>query len=163
IYGTFISFVMQMGDCNAPSTFQRLMTFIFRQWIGRFVHVYLDDIFVYSDIMEEHEEHLGLVFGVLRENHLYISEKKLDIYSLRMFCLGHLIDDQGIHTDLDKMAKVRDWRQPRNYNDVQRFLGLVQYLANFMPDVTMYTTPLAGMARNNCPGNGRRSIGTALT
>ena len=44
IFGTFQSPVMQMGDCNAPSTFQWLMTTIFQDFLGRFVHVYLDNI-----------------------------------------------------------------------------------------------------------------------
>ena len=48
IFSMFQSQVMQMGDCNAPSTFQQLMTAIFRDFLGRFVHVYLDDIFIYS-------------------------------------------------------------------------------------------------------------------
>ena len=38
---------------------------------------------------------------------------------------------------------------PRNYHEVQKFLGLVQYLAQFMPDITAYTTPLSGAAHNN--------------
>ena len=62
-YGTFVSHVMQQGDCNAPATFQSLMTVIFQEFLGRFVHVYLDDIFVFSDTIEEHEEHLRLVFA----------------------------------------------------------------------------------------------------
>src|ERR1700730_3477787 len=66
-----------------------------------------------------------------------------------MDCLGHIIDDDGIHADTNKMHKLRDWRTPRDYHDVQRFLGLVQYLAQFMPNVTAYTTPLSGMARHN--------------
>ena len=48
IFGTFQSQVMQMGDCNAPSTFQQLMTAIFQDSLRRFVHVYLEDIFIYS-------------------------------------------------------------------------------------------------------------------
>ena len=48
IFGTFQSRVMQMGDCNAPSTFQWLMTAIFQDFLRRFVHIYLDDIFIYS-------------------------------------------------------------------------------------------------------------------
>ena len=48
IFGTYQSRVMQMGDCNAPSTFQQLMTAIFRDFLGRFVHIYLDNIFIYS-------------------------------------------------------------------------------------------------------------------
>ena len=56
--GTFVSHVMQQGDCNAPTTFQRLMTWIFREHLGIFIRVYLDDIFVYSDTIEDHEGHL---------------------------------------------------------------------------------------------------------
>lgn len=65
-----------------------------------------------------------------------------------MDCLGHLIDDKGLHASSDKMEKVRGWRTPRDYTDVQRFLGLVQYLAQFMPDVSAYTGPLAEITRN---------------
>lgn len=151
IYGTFVSHTMQQGDCNAPATFQRLMTVIFREYIGKFVHVYLDDIFVFSDSITEHEKHLGMVFDKLRKAQLYLEESKLDLYSKRMDCLGHIIDDRGIHADADKMARVREWRTPRNKHDVQRFLGLVTYLAHFMPDVSAYTGPLASIQRNGHP------------
>jgi Reverse transcriptase (RNA-dependent DNA polymerase) len=146
ILGTFRSQVMQMGDCNAPSTFQCLMTAIFHDCIGCFVH-----IFIFSCSIEEHEKHLGIVFNRLHKNHLFLCKKKVDLYSERMECLSHIIDDRGIHADADKMQRVREWRMPRMYNDVQRFLGLVQYLAHYMPDVSAYTTPLAGCIRNNRP------------
>ena len=73
IFSMFVSLVMQQGDCNAPSTFQRLMTAVFRDYIAHFVHVYLDDIFIYSSSVEEHEKHLELVFNKLREAQLYLS------------------------------------------------------------------------------------------
>ena len=63
-------------------------------------------------------------------------------------CLGHMIDKKGLHMDADKMVKIREWNRPRNFNDVQRFLGLVQYLAHFLPDGTAYTGPLASMTMN---------------
>ena len=149
IYGTFVSHTMQQGDCNTSATFQWLMTVIFRDYIRRFVHVYLDDIFVYSNSIEEHEKHLELVFDKLHQAYLYLEESKLDLYSKRMDCLGHLIDDRGIHADSDKMSRICGWRTPRNKHDVQRFLGLVQYLAHFMPDVSAYTGPLAAIQKNS--------------
>jgi hypothetical protein len=151
IVGTMRSRVMQQGDCNAPSTFQRLMTHIFRKYIGIFVHVYLDDIFIFSSTREAHEQHLELVFNALRDNKMYLSKKKVDIYSTRMDCLGHIIDDLGIHAESDKLEAIREWRTPRNYHDVSRFLGLVQYLAQFMPKVSDYMSPLSAMCTNGAP------------
>jgi Reverse transcriptase (RNA-dependent DNA polymerase) len=109
VLGTFVSQVMQQGDCNAPLTFQRLMTALFREQIGRFVHVYLDDIFIYSCTIWEHEHHLEVVFSKLREAHMFLSKDKIDLYSKSMDCLGHLIDDQGVHADADKMQHIREW------------------------------------------------------
>ena len=65
VYGTMLSNVMQQGDCNALSTFQRLMVYIFRDHVGKFLHVYLDDVFIFSMSIEDHEEHLGIVFCLL--------------------------------------------------------------------------------------------------
>jgi hypothetical protein len=148
VFGTYYSFVMQQGDCNAPATFQRLMTHIFRDHIGKFVHVYLDDIFIYSSSVAEHEKHLRIVFETLRKAQLYLSKDKCNLYSKRMECLGHIIDDKGIHADADKMAKIRLWPMPKSYDDILRFLGLVQYLAHFMPDVSSYTAPLSAICAN---------------
>jgi hypothetical protein len=63
ITGTYVSLIMQQGDCNAPATFQWLMTLIFCDVIGCFMHVYLDDIFIYLNSVEEHEQHLKVVFN----------------------------------------------------------------------------------------------------
>jgi len=73
IFGTFVSPVMQQVDCNAWSMFQQLMTLIFCNHIAQFIHVYLDDIFVYSSCIEEHEGHLAKVFNKLHEAQLYLS------------------------------------------------------------------------------------------
>src|SRR6266481_102255 len=102
IYSTFMSLVMQQGNCNAPSTFQRLMTSVFCNFIARFIHVYLDDIFIFSSFVEEHEQHLSRVFDKSWETQLYLSQEKVDLYSERMDCLGYIITDAGIHADTNK-------------------------------------------------------------
>ena len=149
IFGTFQSRVMQMGDCNTPSTFQLLMTAIFQDFLRRFVHVYLDNIFIYSQSIRDHIEHIMKVLQRLRESQFYLSKSKLDLFSDKTNCLGHVIDDNGIHAELDKMQQIREWRIPQNYNEVQKFLGLVQYLTLYMPDIIAYTTPLSGSVQNN--------------
>jgi len=56
IYGTFVRNVMQQGDCNAPSMFQCAMNSIFHEYIRIFPHVYLDDLFIYSNSVQEHQK-----------------------------------------------------------------------------------------------------------
>ena len=108
----------------------------------------LDNLFVYSNSVQEHQKHLGLVFKKLREYEHYLREEKCKLFTDKVNCLGHMIDKKGLHTDADKMAKIHNWSRPCNYKDIQRFLGLVQYLAHFLPDITSYTSPLAGMYNN---------------
>src|SRR6266481_2706181 len=66
-----------------------------------------------------------------------------------MDCLGHVITNVGIQACTDKMQKIWDWQQPCNYHDVQQFLGLIQYLAHFLPDITAYTSPLSTCTCNS--------------
>ena len=97
VLGTFESLVMQQGDCNAPATFQQLMNSIFWEYIGRFMHAYLNDIFVFSNLVEEHQSHLKLVFNKLREHELYLHADKCELYAEKLECLRHMIDDLGLH------------------------------------------------------------------
>ena len=61
-----ISLVIQQGDCNAPATYQALMNYLFSSYLGRWMDVYLDDIVVYSDTLEEHVEHVKTVIEILQ-------------------------------------------------------------------------------------------------
>jgi len=151
IYGTYMSHTMQIGDCNAPATFQHVMMMIFRDFIGIFLHAYLDDLFVYSNSVDKHEKHLALIFEKIRKFQFYLKEEKCKLYAEQVDCLGHMIDHRGLHADADKMSQIRNWQQPRNYNDVQKIVGLVQYLAHFLPDVSSYTGPLSAMSKNSQP------------
>jgi len=52
---------------------------------------------------------------------------------------------------MDNSETTTDWNRLHNFKDVQRFLGLIQYLAHFLPDITSYTGPLASMTTNGTP------------
>jgi len=91
VFRTYLSKVMQQGDCNMPAMFQRLVTAIFREAIGISVHAYLDNLFIYSNMLDEHEKHLEYIFQKLRQNHLFLEKEKCNLYSESMDCLRHLI------------------------------------------------------------------------
>jgi hypothetical protein len=89
LLGTFVSNVLQQGDCNGPSSWQRLMTYVFCERIGVKIWVYLDDIYVFTHTIKEHENALEYVLKCLTHEQLYISPKKFRLYTIRFNCLGH--------------------------------------------------------------------------
>ena len=75
-YGAFDWLVMPFGLTNAPATFCTLMNRLFQSYLDQFVVIYLDDIVVYNNNMEDHVEHLCKVFEILCDNELYVKREK---------------------------------------------------------------------------------------
>jgi hypothetical protein len=67
-YGHYEFTVVPFGLSNAPVVFMCLMNGVFREYLDKFIIVFLDDILVYSKSEEEHEHHLRMVLQVLREH-----------------------------------------------------------------------------------------------
>ncbi len=61
---------------NVPATFQRLINKVLRQYIGKFVQVYLDDVIIYSNNLSEHKRHIKAVLGKIREANLKLKPSK---------------------------------------------------------------------------------------
>jgi hypothetical protein len=72
--------VVPFGLSNTPDVFMCLMNGVFRDYLDKFVIVFLDEILVYSKSKEENEQHLRMVLQVLRENQLYAKMSKCSFY-----------------------------------------------------------------------------------
>ena len=149
--GNMISNVVQIGDCNAPATYQALMNFLFSAYIGRFLDIYLDDIVIYSDSLEEHEAHVRLVLDILKREKLYLSRSKLHFIQPVLKLLGRVIDDEGIQMDQDKVDSVLNWKVPTNRDLLRGFIGLVGYLADDIPNVRMPLGILSSITGDTVP------------
>jgi len=88
------------------------MNDIFREWLDDFVVIYIDDILVYSNSMEEHVEHLRKVFQRLRENKLNAKFEKCEFEVLEVVFLGHRITQEGLRMDDHKVKAILDWEPP---------------------------------------------------
>jgi hypothetical protein len=123
-YGSYEFLVMPFGLTNAPATFCILMNDIFREWLDDFVVVYIDDILIYSNSLEEHAEHLRKVFQRLRENKLYAKLEKCEFGVTEIDFLGHRITQEGLMMDDYKVKAILDWELPKSVLALRSFLGL---------------------------------------
>ncbi|KAJ3474471.1 hypothetical protein NLI96_g12441 [Meripilus lineatus] len=138
--GTMESLVLQQGDCNGPATYQTLMNHIFAPYIGVFMDVYLDDIIIYSNTIEDHMRHVRTIFEILRREKLYLGADKMQFFAQKLKILGHVIDKEGIAMDPHKVDKVANWKVPTNKSLLSSFLGAVGFLA---PDCKGIRIPMA--------------------
>src|SRR5258708_8695963 len=150
-WGTYVSNVLQQGDCNGPSTFQRVVSWALREEIGLAIHEWFDDIFTGTDSVLKHNKKLMWVYLCLKEEQLYISCKKFEPFAPILDILGCKVDTYRVHADSDKMAKVRNWAILKDHNEVLQFLGLEEYLANFMPNVSSFSGQCKTFSINDCP------------
>jgi hypothetical protein len=156
-YGHYEFTVMPFGLTNAPATFQNLMNYTFREFLDRFVVVYLDDILVYSKDLEEHVAHLRAVLEQLRRQQLYGKQGKCDFAKSEVEYLSHVIGGGTVRVDPKKIMAVQDWRTPKTVRDIQSFLGFANYYRGFVKDYAKIATPMTRLVKKMRSGAGDRS------
>jgi transposase InsO family protein len=144
-YGQYEFLVMPFGLANAPAHFQAMMNDIFRDYIGVFVVVYLDDIVVYSDSMDEHWTQVRAVLQVLRENQLYCRLEKCHFAQEQITYLGYILSQTGLSMDPLKVKAITEWPEPKNVNELQIFLGFANFYRRLIRGYATLTAPLTTM------------------
>ena len=149
-YGHYEWTVMPFGLTNAPATFQGFMNTVFAPLLNRCVMVYLDDIVVYSDNLNDHFDDLRKVLQLLRDNQLIAKEKKCAFFMKQITFLGFVVSNKGVHTDPGKVKAVVEWPQPQTPKDAQRFLGLTGFYQRFIPHYASTVKDLQEFATQKC-------------
>ena len=149
-WGLYEWVVMPMGIKNAPAIHQRRVTAALRPWIGRFCHVYMDDIAVWSRSLDEHSENVTKLLQSLLDNELYLNPKKTKLFCSEIRFLGHRISAKGVEADESKTDRVTNWPTPTCAKHVRAFLGLVHYLSAFLPNLAEHTAVLDELTTKEC-------------
>ena len=146
-YGSYEFLVMPFGLTNAPDTFYTLMNKIFHPFQDKFVVVYLDDIIIYSNTLEEHVDHLRKVFRLLRQNELYVKKEKCSFALGEVGLLGHRIRDGKLIMEGGKIKAIQEWDPPTKVPQLRSFLGLVNYYRRFINGYSARAAPLTDLLK----------------
>ena len=141
-FGIFKVRVMMMGDKRSPATLTRAMMNIYCEYIGKFIWIYLDDIIVYSDTLEEHVRHVAIVLDLLDRYEYYLNPKKCQFLCDEFELLGHQISRGIIRPLRSRIERIRDLPLPKNTNGLRKFLGIINYFHAHLPHLATVAGPL---------------------
>ncbi|KAK9140215.1 hypothetical protein Scep_009896 [Stephania cephalantha] len=148
-YGHYQFTVMPFGLTNAPAMFMDLMHRMLREYLDRFVIVFIDDILIYSKTREDHGEHLRIILQSLRAHRLYAKFSKCEFWLTEVGFLGHIIGASGVSVDPAKVRAVIDWPTPRTMTDIRSFLGLASYYRRFVQDFSKIAAPMTQLTKKD--------------
>lgn len=146
---------MPFGLKNAPATFQRLMNNVLTGLQGNRCFVYLDDVVIHADSLENHNRKLKEVFERFSINNLKLQPDKCEFLKREVMYLGHLIAEDGVKPDPNKISAIENYPIPKNVKDIKGFLGLAGYYRRFIPDFSSLSQPLTKtkLLKKNVPFN----------
>lgn len=146
-YGHYEYLVMPFGLTNAPATFQAYINRALKGLIDEFVIVYLDDILIYSQNEEEHEEHVKRTLQRLKDANLYAKTSKCEFHVRELKFLGYIISDKGTSMDMERVETITNWPEPRSIRDVQGFLGFTGFFRRFIRSFSIIAVGLTELLK----------------
>ena len=151
LYGHYEFLVISFGLTNAPAAFMHLMYSVFRPYLDSFIIVFIDDILVYFQSREDHEQHLRTVLQTLREKKLYAKFSKCEFWLDSVAFLGHVISSEGIQLDPKKVEAVQSWPRLSSATEVHSFLSLAGYYRHFVEGFSSIAAPMTRLTQKGAP------------
>ncbi|KAL2610726.1 hypothetical protein R1flu_029299 [Riccia fluitans] len=147
-WGAFAYRVMPFGLKNAPSTFQRVVTTTFEEYLNEFMQTYLDDFTVYGSCTD-HLGHLRKCLQKCRRFSISLNPDKSVFGVSSGVLLGHIISKDGLLPDPAKIDAILQMEAPGDLKGVQRFIGMVGYYHRFIRDFAHIALPLFGLLQTD--------------
>jgi len=108
-YSSYEWLVMPFGLLNMPSAFQRFMNEIFSDLLDICIVIYLDDILIYLDKLEEHKDHVKEILKRLQRHKLYASPIKCSFHQHEVEFLGFILSPGELWMDPKKVQTIMEW------------------------------------------------------
>ena len=139
-FGRYYFNRLPFGISLAPEIFQRTMEKILEGIDG--VVCFMDDVVVCGDTDEQHDARLKQVLDRVIQAGLKLNREKCEFNQKDLIFLGHKFGPNGIEPDKAKVEAIQNMPEPENETELRRFLGMVNYLGRFVPNLSQTMHPL---------------------
>src|SRR6266436_1014414 len=133
----------------ASNAFQRFINEVLRDLMDICMVGYLDDILIYSDSLEDHQDHICEVLHHLHTAGLYANLKKCKFHMDTVEYLRFILSPKGLQMDPTKVSTIQDWPEPRKVRDVQAFLSFANFYWRFIHDYSETTLSLNHLCKKS--------------
>lgn len=144
-FGRYMFKRLPYGLSNAPEIFQHYINNLIDGLEGTVA--YIDDILVMGNTLEEHNLRLEKLLEKARAHNVKFKIDKLQLAKSKIQFLGHTISESGIEIDNSKIEAVQNMNKPTNLKELQKFLGMINFLSKFIENVAEITAPLRSLLR----------------
>ena len=138
---------LPFGILSAPEHFQKRMSAILSGLPG--VVCQMDDVLVFSNDEAQHDGRLTAVLERLESARVTLKPEKCKFSRRQLDFLGHIIDENGVRADPAKTSAIREMQPPRDVPELRRFMGMVNHLGKFSPQLATITQPLRELLSKN--------------
>ena len=123
---------MPFGLKNAGSTYQRMMTRMFKPHLGKSIKVYIDDMVVKSKVVSKHVGDLRNIFEILKKHKLRLNASKCSFGVRSDKFLGYMVSHQGIEVNPNQIKAIKSLQPPQNPKEVQKLTRMTTALNRFI-------------------------------
>ena len=149
-FGRFRFLRMPFGISSGSEVCQQAMEHLFT---GYPCEIIMDDLLVWGETQEEHDMNLRKVFARASEIGLKLNPSKCKFRLPEVGYIGHVLTSEGLKPDPEKTQAIIDIPPPGDITALQRFIGMVTYLAKFVPNLSGEAAPLRELLKNDTEWN----------
>lgn len=144
---------MPMGLKTSPSAFSRMMNIAMSGLNHEKCLVYLDDLVIFGKNLFDHNKNLLDVFTRLRTCNLKLNAEKCNFLQKKLLYLGHIVSENGVLPDPEKIKVLKMYPTPTNTDEVKRFVAFANYYRKFIKNFAEIAYPLNSLCKKNQPFN----------
>lgn len=146
--GRFKFLRMPYGISCAPEKFHQKLTELLSDLDG--VICYIDDILIFGKNKQEHDSHLKMVLDKIRKINLKLNKQKCQIGLNKISFLGQVFQASGMSPEFKKIEAIMKMSEPTSVKELQRFLGMINYLSGYLPNMSEKCANLRKLLKKHC-------------